>query len=204
MRFLSALVQAFSEEKPSDWAAEVRAVLTRVRHKLRLGSSPWIPIPILVGLILASLTETAFGVPVLRIDSALPQPNYPLTMDAADLRQLTDGVLVEYPAWTKRGSVGWSWATPVLLMGHLIGTVSASGKRIKIQVRTAKGESAGVLPPAGSTSIAVPGVISGAMLASWQPTPVPCRMPKMRHSTFRWRKPVMTTLRSFFMPPARS
>ncbi len=70
-----------------------------------------------------------------------------MTADARDLRQLTDGVMVEYPSWTKRGSVGWSQATPVLLKGHLTRTGSELGKRINIQVHTAKGSSADVLPP---------------------------------------------------------
>lgn len=36
-----------------------------------------------------------------------PIPNYPLTADPADAVQLADGKVLRFPAWTKRGSVGW-------------------------------------------------------------------------------------------------
>ncbi len=59
--------------------------------------------------------------PNLVIESASPSPNYSITVDSEDLRQLVDGKLSSYPTWVDRGSVGWSDQTPVLLRGRVNG-----------------------------------------------------------------------------------
>jgi hypothetical protein len=48
--------------------------------------------------------------------SFVPESNYQLARDAADIEQLTDGETVADPLWTKAGSVGWASRTPVQII----------------------------------------------------------------------------------------
>jgi len=95
-------------------------------------------------LLLAGTSGVTTAAPMLRIDGARPAPNYALTTDDEDLAQLTDGQLLDFPPWTKQGSVGWVQATPVLLRGR----VTAAGARdLQLRVTSAKQLSADVQPP---------------------------------------------------------
>jgi len=55
-----------------------------------------------------------------------PSPNYPLTSDAGDATQLTDGVYSGRTMWTRSTSVGWANTSPVTIVIDL-GRVRAIG-----------------------------------------------------------------------------
>src|SRR5881409_3535134 len=57
-----------------------------------------------------------------------PRPNYPLTTDAGDDRQLTDGVYTSSdPIWLRPSTVGWENASPVTVVIDLRRDQSISG-----------------------------------------------------------------------------
>lgn len=92
-------------------------------------------------------SEAVHGAPSLRIDTAVPAPNYALTADANDLAQLSDGLQMEFPQWTKRGSVGWSQVTPVLLKGRLLPRPGPATASKQLRVSSARQTASDVLPP---------------------------------------------------------
>lgn len=95
-----------------------------------------------LAIMVPAWSQTGTPLP-FRIDSASTKPNYPLTQDEKDLEQLTDQVIEPFPAWTRRGSVGWSQRTPVTLIGQIL-----DGAARQVIITTARSSSAGVMPPA--------------------------------------------------------
>ncbi|PYR18733.1 MAG: hypothetical protein DMF98_25390, partial [Acidobacteria bacterium] len=57
-----------------------------------------------------------------------PRPNYPLTTDTGDDRQLTDGAYTAWnPIWLRPSTVGWTNATPVTIVIDLRSVQAISG-----------------------------------------------------------------------------
>lgn len=81
----------------------------------------------------------------IAISESQPKPNYGLTSDPLDLRQLTDGQLSGRPIWTHPESVGWSKRTPIVLQGTITKTDDLGFS--SIQVRTDASSRADVSHP---------------------------------------------------------
>ncbi|MBA3612980.1 MAG: hypothetical protein H0W49_08720, partial [Nitrospirales bacterium] len=76
------------------------------------------------------------------------KPNYPLSTDDGDIRQLTDGKLASFPMWEKKEAVGWSARAPVTLRLRVAdGSSVQSPKAGTLRVHTVKGLYAGVDVP---------------------------------------------------------
>ncbi|HHI68940.1 MAG TPA: hypothetical protein ENJ97_06410, partial [Planctomycetes bacterium] len=98
-------------------------------------------------LLLASLLASAPAGPPVNLALGKPyrlrpRPNYSHCTDPGDAAQLTDGVLSKGYFWTRKETVGWVRANPVLITLDL-GRVETIGG---LSFRTAFG-TAGVLPP---------------------------------------------------------
>jgi hypothetical protein len=66
-----------------------------------------------------------------------PRPNYPLTTDTGDDRQLTDGAYTAWnPIWLRPSTVGWTNATPVTIVIDLRSVQAISG----VSYNTAAGQ----------------------------------------------------------------
>lgn len=51
----------------------------------------------------------------IAIVQSTPPPNYELTQSNTDLQELTDRLVYRHPAWTNKGSVGWTFSSPIQL-----------------------------------------------------------------------------------------
>lgn len=51
----------------------------------------------------------------LAVETFNHPPNYALSTDPYDIRQLTDGVLAPFPIWTSKQTVGWAALTPIAI-----------------------------------------------------------------------------------------
>jgi hypothetical protein len=60
--------------------------------------------------------ERVYAIEVL---NATPTPNYHLTENNNDLKELVDGLTMSYPAWTKKESVGWQKTREIKLTINL-------------------------------------------------------------------------------------
>ena len=95
----------------------------------------------LTGFLCASSSARA----AWEVTELAPEPRYALTKDGADIAQLTDGILVDFPSWTKRESVGWRDASFVQL--SLSNPEYGGCQRLKIAVHAGFKPRAGVLLP---------------------------------------------------------
>ncbi len=89
-------------------------------------------------LIIASQRNDKTG--LITIKKLLPVPNYELSTDDDDIRQLTDHDILRFPIWTKKGCVGWHKKTPIKISAKLNSKASSGTLRF----HTAKGTYAGV------------------------------------------------------------
>ena len=55
------------------------------------------------------------GANALAVETFNHPPNYALSTDPYDIRQLTDGVLAPFPIWTSKQTVGWAALTPIAI-----------------------------------------------------------------------------------------
>ncbi len=81
------------------------------------------------------------GTTTVQVREISSQPNYATTTDRGDSVQLTDGVVTNFPMWTKREAVGWTATSPVtfslnLHRGQARSRESHSGS---LRIHTAKG-----------------------------------------------------------------
>jgi len=67
------------------------------------------PALLLVGVLMAFSTSSD----AIQVTRLVPEPNYPLSTDSDDKRQLTDGKLSRFPIWVRKESVAWQWAKQV-------------------------------------------------------------------------------------------
>lgn len=72
-------------------------------------------------------------------------PNYALSTDPDDIRQLTDGILAPFPIWTSKQTVGWAALTPIAIRLRVPkGEANHPMHAGTIRVHSAKGLGAGV------------------------------------------------------------
>lgn len=83
----------------------------------------------------------------LSVVNAEPRPNYFLATDEDDLRQLTDGVVVPYPSWTKRNSVGWKLGGAVRLQVDFPENARRACSEGNLRFSSSQKKSAGIVPP---------------------------------------------------------
>ncbi len=83
----------------------------------------------------------------IEVSNSIPEPNYFLTKNATDLVELTDGILHKFPAWTKKGSVGWKAASTILLELNLSLSENQTCDSGTLKVFSGKQETAGVKLP---------------------------------------------------------
>jgi hypothetical protein len=94
-----------------------------------------------------------FGQPVKLYASLIvyaidPLPNYALTKDKEDTKQLVDKKRLSHPVWTQRGSVAWKDTSVVVIeMDFVAPLPNRECRRGAMRLWTAKKEKAGVLPP---------------------------------------------------------
>lgn len=88
------------------------------------------------------------GADTLAVETFNHPPNYTLSTDPDDIRQLTDGALAPFPIWTSKQTVGWGGITPIAIRLR-VATVGANpGIRAgTLRVHSAKGLGAGVDVP---------------------------------------------------------
>jgi len=79
----------------------------------------------------------------INVTSFQPLPNYKLSTDEDDIKQLSDGKLVEYPIWSKPESVGWRGASKIVIKLESKETLNNG----YLLISTVKGSSAGVNIP---------------------------------------------------------
>ncbi|MFT4584196.1 MAG: hypothetical protein ACI8XZ_003960 [Gammaproteobacteria bacterium] len=104
-----------------------------VRQPMEVGRYRILKTPILLlSIVIAptSFSATESRLSIQRID---PKPNYPITADRQDAKQLVDGRVIRFPAWTKKSSVGWKDSSFIRIVAentmvspHLCGDVTVS------------------------------------------------------------------------------
>jgi len=90
------------------------------------------PLTVLLALLLCAIADIGRAQPVnLARDCSYtmtPRPNYSLTTDADDDRQLTDGAYTVWnPIWLRTSTVGWANASPVTIVVDLRSVQAISG-----------------------------------------------------------------------------
>lgn len=86
-----------------------------------------------------------FNAVAFSVVELLPDPNYPLTKDAFDAEQLSDGKIMKYPIWLHKEAVGWNDRSPVNIKIELNDDEIAKSSKISLlKIHTAVGEYAGV------------------------------------------------------------
>ncbi|ULA63026.1 MAG: conserved exported protein of unknown function [Nitrospira sp.] len=85
------------------------------------------------------------GADTLSVETFNYPPNYALSTDPDDIRQLTDGRLAPFPIWTSKQTVGWAALTPIAIRLRVVKVGANPGVQAgTIRVHSAKGLSAGV------------------------------------------------------------
>jgi hypothetical protein len=85
------------------------------------------------------------GANTLAVETFNHPPNYALSTDPYDIRQLTDGVLAPFPIWTSKQTVGWAALTPIAIRLRVPkGGANHPMQAGTIRVHSAKGLGAGV------------------------------------------------------------
>jgi glycosyl hydrolase family 123 len=98
-------------------------------------------------MVLSGITDNAVA-GVLTVMEFGQKPNYSLSTDEGDIRQLTDGRITSFPMWERKEAVGWSARAPVTIRLRLDdGSSVQSPKAGTLRVHTVKGLYAGVDVP---------------------------------------------------------
>lgn len=85
------------------------------------------------------------GTNTLAVETFNHPPNYALSTDPDDIRQLTDGILAPFPIWTSKQTVGWAALTPIAIRLRVPkGETNHPMQAGTIRVHSAKGLGAGV------------------------------------------------------------
>jgi|CXWL01.1.fsa_nt_gi hypothetical protein len=85
------------------------------------------------------------GADTLAVEMFSHSPNYALSTDSNDIRQLTDGILATFPIWTSKQTVGWAAFTPIAIRLRIAKVGTNPGIHAgTIRVHSAKGLGAGV------------------------------------------------------------
>ncbi len=101
-----------------------------------------------LALALLSVFPTfAASSPSLSVVQFSPPPNYGLTTDPNDLSQLTDGLEMKPPLWTKSGGVGWSNKSPIAIRMKFLTASTLNAGTGTLQLHAGKGTIAGVHLP---------------------------------------------------------
>ena len=118
----SAVVVQFAQQRTQFVRCQVEALLHHAAscgtHMLAGESTVTAPAssPVSARTVSASAASAATNLARGRPYTLDPRPNYPLTSDAADDAQLTDGVYTAGTLWTHATSVGWIDAVPVTVV----------------------------------------------------------------------------------------
>ncbi len=104
---------------------------------------------LLMVAVLAGAQPSYAASTTIHVRELASQPNYATTTDSGDPVQLTDGVIMNFPMWSKREAVGWTATSPVTVSldlhhGQTRPHDSHSGS---LRIHTAKGLYAGVDVP---------------------------------------------------------
>jgi hypothetical protein len=102
--------------------------------------------PIYQLLLLLFLIKLDFA-NAIEITKLTPTPNYYLTKNTDDLKELTDGLVYLHPAWKRTGSVGWKDASSIKLdiyLPHADKVVCQSGV---LKIYSGKNDRSGVALP---------------------------------------------------------
>ncbi len=89
----------------------------------------------------------ASNLSALEVSNSIPKPNYHLTKSANDLVELADGVVHEFPAWTRKESVGWKAVSTILLEINLNLPENQMCDSGTLEIYSSKQKSSGVRLP---------------------------------------------------------